>query len=60
MAIEKTDRSIILTGETARNFSHKMKNIDPNIIEKRDKFIRESQQRVKVCKSNDKITLIIK
>jgi hypothetical protein len=32
MAIEEKDRTIFLTGDTAKNFSDKMKNIDPKIM----------------------------
>lgn len=32
MAIERKDRSIILTGETAKNFNYKMKSLDPSVI----------------------------
>lgn len=60
MAIERKDRSIILTGDTARIFNYKMKNMDPSIMYKRDKFIRDSKEKIIVNKSNDKITLIIK
>lgn len=60
MSIEKKEMSIILTGETAKNFSYKMKSLDRNIIYKRDKFLQDSKEKVQVCKSNGKITLIIK
>jgi hypothetical protein len=60
MAIERKDRSIILTGETAKKFNYKMKNMDPSIMYKRDKFIQESKEQIIVNKSNNKITLIIK
>ena len=60
MAIERTDRSIILTGETAKSFNSKMRNMDPSIASKRDKFIQDSKEKVKVCKSKGKITLTIK
>jgi len=60
MAIERKDRAIILTGESAKNFNYKMKSLDPNIIYKRDKFIRDSRENVQVCKTNGKIKLIIK
>ncbi|KGK85849.1 hypothetical protein [Clostridium sp. HMP27] len=60
MAIERRDRSIILTGETAKNFNYKMKSLDPDVIYKRDKFIRDSKEKIQVHKSNGKITLIIK
>ncbi|MDP4176889.1 MAG: hypothetical protein Q8900_00935 [Bacillota bacterium] len=60
MSIEKKEMSIILTGETDKNFSYKMKSLDQNIIYKRDKFLQDSKEKVQVCKSNGKITLIIK
>jgi tryptophanyl-tRNA synthetase len=60
MAIEKRDRALFLTGETAKNFNNKMKNIDPTIIYKPDKFIQDSKDKVKVSKSNGKITLMVK
>lgn len=60
MAIERRDRSIILTGETAKNFNYKMKSLDPDVIYKRDKFIQDSKEKVQVHKSKGKITLIIK
>jgi len=57
MAIERKDRSIILTGEAAKNFNYKMKSLNPNVIYKRDKFIQDSKEKIEVCKSNGKITL---
>jgi predicted ATPase with chaperone activity len=60
VAIEKRDRAIFLTGENAKNFNNKLKNIDLSIVYKRDKFIQESREKVKVTKSNGKVTLIVK
>ena len=59
MAIEKNDRDIVLTGETARNFNYKMKNSDYDVIYKRNKFIDECRNRVKVEKLGNSITLNI-
>lgn len=61
MAIINTDNNIVLTGETAKSFSNKMKNPSKEVMRKRDEFLKECRENIEIIKcENRKIRLIYK
>lgn len=58
MAVIHSKGKITLTEKEASNFSRKMKRPDISIMRKRDAFIKEARESIKVIhKENGKITL---
>jgi len=58
MAIIRTLDSIILTGETAKSFSQKMKYPDREAMRKRNKFLKECKDSIEIIKGeNGNVTL---
>lgn len=59
MAITNKDMNITLTNESAKSFVEKLKNTNPDIIRKRDKFLKDSSEKIKVVKTNISTTIIL-
>lgn len=53
MGIVYENNKIILTNETAKSFSEKMKNPDKEVMKKRDKFLKECRENIEVIKNED-------
>ncbi len=60
MAIIKGKRTITLTEKEGVSFLKRMKNPDPEIMEKRDRFIDEARSKIDIKKGKGKIILSIK
>ena len=60
MAILRGKRIITLTEKEGISFVKRMKNPDPDIMEKRDRFIEEARNKMDIQKGKGKVVLIIK
>lgn len=49
---------VCLTQESARSFLNKLKNNDPEINRKRDMFINQSKEKIRVEKTNSGVIII--
>lgn len=60
MAIIYDNKKISLTDNSAKNFAKKLKSKDLDASKKRDAFIKESKQSLKITTSNNITTIRIK
>ena len=59
MAIENRNGRIYLTKETAHSFMKKLKNNNPEVRMKRDKFLAQSKEKIRVEKTSTGSIIII-
>jgi len=60
MALINRKGSIVLSGKDGTEFARKMKNPDPEVMEKRDKFIDEARNKMDVIRTKDKTIIRVK
>ena len=58
MSIKHENMRVCLTQESARSFLNKLKNNDPEINRKRDMFINQSKEKIRVEKTNSGVIII--
>jgi len=60
MALINRKGSIVLSGKDGKEFSRKMKHPDPEVMEKRDKFIDEVRSKMNVVRTKDKTIIRVR
>jgi hypothetical protein len=58
MSIRHENMRVCLTQESERSFLNKLKNNNPEINKKRDMFINQSREKIRVEKTNNGVRII--
>lgn len=60
MALINRKGSIVLSGKDGKEFSKRMKNPDPGVMKKRDKFIDEARSKMDIVPTKGKTKIRVK
>ena len=60
MSIKHENMRVCLTKESAKSFLNKLKNNNPEIDRKRDMFIKQSKENIRIEKTNSGVVIITK
>lgn len=58
MSIKHENMRVCLTQESAKSFLNKLKNNNPEIDRKRDMFIKQSKENIRIEKTNSGVIII--
>ena len=60
MAVVYESEKIVLIGESAKKFVSKLKSKDLEASKKRDKFLKESKEKLNIINHNNVVTISVK